>query len=177
MKTIESQYVATATTASAAVGASATIPAVRIPIAIGLGVADLLFFYETTALFAPSTAELRGTPIDDPERAKAVVLGAMLGEKRKSYVTELMLSAPPAGARVGGAISYYFGSSIVKACREGYSPRVNQWLASEHRPVVAVSSKRPALRGACGRSAGRGTVKGSVVTSRTGAYGSFRCRS
>lgn len=52
MKTIESQYVATTTIASAAVGASATIPAVGIPVAIGLGVADLIFFYETTALFA-----------------------------------------------------------------------------------------------------------------------------
>src|SRR5690554_4802543 len=49
MKTIESQYVATTTSASAAAGASAAIPVVGIPVAIGLGVADLLFFYETTA--------------------------------------------------------------------------------------------------------------------------------
>lgn len=52
MKTIESQYVATTTIASSAIGASSAIPAVGIPIAIGLGVADLLFFYEWTALTA-----------------------------------------------------------------------------------------------------------------------------
>lgn len=103
MKTIEAQYVATTTAASTAVGASAAIPAVGIPIAIGLGVVDLLFFYETTALFALCMAELRGIPIDDPERAKAVVLGAVLGEKRKSKVTEMVLAALPAGTTVAGA--------------------------------------------------------------------------
>lgn len=40
--------------------------------------------------------ELRGIPIDDPERAKAVVLGALLGEKRRSKATELVLSVLPA---------------------------------------------------------------------------------
>lgn len=193
MKTIESQYVATITTASAAIGASATIPAVGIPIAIGLGVADLLFFYETTALFAMCMAELRGYRIDDPERAKAVVLGALLGEKRKSKITQLVMSALPAGATVagaravtgtavskaspqwgdllsqqlpdsalvpvtmvlareaiskgaaiagvkigskalpvigavaGGVTSYYFGSSVVKSCRAGFSAPLETW--------------------------------------------------
>lgn len=195
MKIIESQYVATTTSASAAVGASAAIPGVGVPIAIGLGVADLLFFYETTALFALCMAELRGIPIDDPERAKAVVLGAVLGEKRRSRVTELVLSALPAGTTVagartaagavaktvdpkwgdllahqlpdsalvpvtvvlarqaiaqgavmgyvristkaipvigavaGGATSYYFGSSVVKSCRAGFSAPAEAWPA------------------------------------------------
>lgn len=103
MKTIESQYVATTTAASAAVGASATIPAVGIPVALGLGVADLLFFYETTALFALCMAELRGISVDDPDRAKVIVLGALLGEKRRSPVSQIVLSALPAGATVAGA--------------------------------------------------------------------------
>ena len=98
MRIIEQHYVRTTTSASAAVGATATIPAVGIPTAIGLGVADLLFFYESTAMFAICMAELRGYRIDDPDRAKVVVLGAMLGEKRKSRVTELVMTALPAGA-------------------------------------------------------------------------------
>ncbi|WAB81435.1 hypothetical protein OVN18_13015 [Microcella daejeonensis] len=193
MKSIESQYVATTTIASAAVGASASIPAVGIPVAIGLGVADLIFFYETTALFALCMAELRGIPIEDPERAKALVLGALLGEKRKSKITELVLGALPAGATIsgaravanvagsgggtkwgdllaqqlpdsalvpvtmvlakqaiaqgavmggvkisskaipvigavaGGATSFYFGSAVVKACRNGFSEPASEW--------------------------------------------------
>ncbi|MGN8025960.1 hypothetical protein [Microbacterium sp. 22242] len=193
MKVIEAQYVATTTTASAAIGASASIPAVGVPIAIGLGVGDLLFFYETTALFALCMAELRGIAIDDPERAKAVVLGALLGEKRKSKIAATILGALPAGATVagaryaagaaaagampkwgdllaeqlpdsalvpvtivlarqaiaqgalmgtvkisskaipvigaiaGGATSFYFGGSVVKACREGFSGPAETW--------------------------------------------------
>ncbi|WP_084125182.1 hypothetical protein [Demequina sp. NBRC 110054] len=193
MKRIEQQYVATTTMTSAAIGASATIPAVGIPMAIGLGVTDLLFFYETTALFALCMAELRGVEIDDPERAKALVLAALLGEKRKSRVTEIVMSALPASATVrgsrkavgvaaskvapqwgdllsqqlpdsalvpvtmvlaknaiaqgavlggvkvgskavpvigavaGGATSYYFGKSVVRSCREGFSAPVEEW--------------------------------------------------
>jgi len=189
MKTIESQYVSMTTVASAAIGASATIPGVGIPIAIGLGVGDLIFFYETTALFALCMAELRGIPIDDPDRAKAIVLGALLGEKKKNQVSALVLSALPAGATLagarsvagnaspkwgdliaeqlpdsarvpvtmvlareaiakgavmgtvkisskaipvlgavaGGATSFYFGSSVVKSCRTGFSAPTETW--------------------------------------------------
>lgn len=189
MKTIESQYVATTTMASAAIGASATIPGVGIPIAIGLGVGDLIFFYETTALFALCMAELRGISIDDPDRAKAIVLGALLGEKKRNQVSSMVMAALPAGATIagaravaggaspkwgdliaeqlpdsalvpvtmvlareaiakgavmgtvkisskaipvlgavaGGATSFYFGSSVVKSCRSGFSDPVESW--------------------------------------------------
>lgn len=193
MKTIESQYVATTTAASAAIGASASIPAVGIPIAIGLGVGDLIFFYETTALFALCMAELRGIPIDDPDRAKAIVLGALLGEKKRNKVTSMIMTALPAGATIaagrgaagvvassasskwgdliaeqlpesalvpvtivlareaiakgavmgtvkisskaipvigaaaGAATSFYFGSSVVKSCRSGFSDPIETW--------------------------------------------------
>lgn len=193
MKTIESQYVASTTIASSAIGASAAIPAVGIPIAIGLGVADLIFFYETTALFALCMAELRGIPVEDPERAKALVFGALLGEKRKSPITGIVMSALPVGSTVtgaravagtalsgaapkwgdllahqlpdsalvpvtivlakqaiaqgavmgavkisskaipvigavaGGTTSFYFGSSVVKSCRAGFSAPVEEW--------------------------------------------------
>ncbi len=189
MKTIESQYVATTTMASAAIGASATIPGVGIPIAIGLGVGDLIFFYETTALFALCMAELRGISIDDPDRAKAIVLGALLGEKKRNQVSSMVLAALPAGATLagaravaggaspkwgdliaeqlpdsalvpvtmvlareaiakgavmgtvkisskaipvlgavaGGATSFYFGSSVVKSCRAGFSEPAQSW--------------------------------------------------
>lgn len=222
MKIIESQYVASATIASGAIGASATIPVVGIPTAIGLGVADLLLFYETTALFALCMAQLRGISIEDPERAKALVLGALLGEKRRSRVTELVLSVLPAGASVrtartaatkavkigadskwgdllahqlpdsalvpvtmvlakqaiaqgavigsvrvgskalpvigavaGGATSYYFGSSVVKACRAGFSEPAQTWpawleLADDDDAQAIQSRAMAAMRAASG---------------------------
>ncbi len=206
MKKIEQWYLASTTGASAAAGATATIPVVGIPTAVALGVADLTFFYEATALFAICMAELRGHRIDDPERAKVVVLGAMLGEKRKSRVTDLVMTALPAGstftgariatektisrvspkwgdvvsqqlpdsalvpvamvlakealsrgavmgtarigakalpfigAFVGGATSYWFGSSVVKSCREGFSPPLAawpEWLDPGDEPTIS----------------------------------------
>src|SRR5690349_20814831 len=73
MRIIERWYIGATTGASAAAGATATIPVVGIPAAVALGVADLTFFYEATALFAICMAELRGYRIDDTERAKVVV--------------------------------------------------------------------------------------------------------
>ncbi|MDN4472340.1 hypothetical protein [Demequina zhanjiangensis] len=240
MKKIESQYVATTTATSAAIGASATIPAVGIPVAIGLGVTDLLFFYETTALFALCMAELRGVEIDDPERAKALVLAALLGEKRKSKITEIVMSALPASATVrgsrkavgvaasavspkwgdllsqqlpdsalvpvtmvlaknaiaqgavmggvkvsskavpvigavaGGATSYYFGKSVVKSCREGFSAPMEQWpewlelndsdgdgVPDPSRAVVAMRAARSSARSVASKT---GAVVGSAAT-------------
>lgn len=147
MKTIESQYVATTTIASSAIGASAAIPAVGIPIAIGLGVADLIFFYETTALFALCMAELRGIPVEDPERAKAIVLGAVLGEKRKSKVTEIVMSALPAGAAISGA------RGVAGAAVGGASPLWGDLLAQQLPdsalvPVSMVLAKQAIAQGA-----------------------------
>jgi hypothetical protein len=148
MKSIESQYVATTTAASTAIGAAATIPAVGIPVAIGLGVADLIFFYETTALFALCMAELRGIPIDDPERAKAVVLGAVLGEKRKSKITDLVLGALPAGTAINGARAI-----------AGATPKWGDLLA-QHLPDSALVPVTMVLaRQAIAQGAVMGTVK------------------
>lgn len=153
MKTIESQYVATITAASAAVGASASIPAVGVPVAIGLGVADLLFFYETTALFALCMAELRGIPVDDPERAKAIVLGALLGEKRKSNITQIVMSTLPAGATITGARALASGA-IASATPKWGDILAQQLPDSALVPVTMVLAKQAIAQGAV-----MGTVK------------------
>lgn len=153
MKTIESQYVATTTAASAAVGASATIPAVGVPIAIGLGVADLIFFYETTALFALCMAELRGIPIDDPERAKVIVLGALLGEKRRSRVSEIVLSALPAGATVTGA------RALAGGALSGATPKWGDLLAQQLPDSALVPVTMVLARQAIAQGSVMGAVK------------------
>jgi hypothetical protein len=153
MKTIEAQYVASTTLASTAIGATATIPGVGIPVALGLGVADLLFFYETTALFALTMTELRGIPIDDPERAKAVVLGALLGEKRRSKVTELILSVLPAGSTITGARAAA-GTTLGSATPKWGDLLAQQLPDSALVPVTMVLARRAIAQGAV-----MGTVK------------------
>lgn len=172
MKTIESQYVATTTAASAAIGASASIPAVGVPVAIGLGVGDLIFFYETTALFALCMAELRGIPIDDPDRAKAIVLGALLGEKKRNKVTSMVLAALPAGATIAGA------RSVAGVAASGASAKWGDLIAEQLPdsalvPVTIVLAKQAIAQGAV-----MGTVKISskaipVIGAAAGAATSF----
>lgn len=155
MKIIESQYVATTTAASAAVGASATIPAAGIPVALGLGVADLLFFYETTALFALCMAELRGISVDDPDRAKVIVLGALLGEKRRSPVSQIVLSALPAGATVAGA------RAVAGGALSGATPKWGDLVAQQ----IPDSALVPVTMVLAKQAIAQGTVMGAVKIS------------
>ena len=60
LKELERRYVATVTLTSTGVGASAAIPAVGTGIALTLGLADLQFFYETSALCVLAATELHG---------------------------------------------------------------------------------------------------------------------
>lgn len=168
MKAIESQYVATTTIASAAIGASATIPGVGIPIAIGLGVGDLIFFYETTALFALCMAELRGIPIDDADRAKAIVLGALLGEKKQSKVTSMVLAALPVGTTIAGA----------RAIAGGVSPKWGDIISQQLPDSALVPVTMVLAREAIAKGAVMGTVKISskaipVIGAAAGAATSF----
>ncbi|MBO0923796.1 hypothetical protein J1G44_06240 [Cellulomonas sp. zg-ZUI199] len=95
LKELDRRYVTTVTTASTGVGASAAIPGVGVPVALGLGVADLMFFYETSALYVLAVAELHGIAVDDPARARPLVFGMLLGEKSQSQVTKLVMGAIP----------------------------------------------------------------------------------
>jgi len=172
MKTIESQYVATTTSASAAIGASASIPGVGIPVAIGLGVGDLIFFYETTALFALCMAELRGIPVDDPDRAKAIVLGSLLGEKKRNKVTSLVLSALPAGATIAA------GRTAATAVASGASSKWGDLIAEQIPESALVPVTMVLAREAVAKGAVMGTVKISskaipVIGAAAGAATSF----
>ncbi len=75
LKELENRYVATVTITSSGVGVSAAIPGVGIPLALGLGAADLLFFYETSALYVLAVTELHGIEVSDVERAQPLVSG------------------------------------------------------------------------------------------------------
>ena len=97
LKELDSRYIATVTVASTGVGASAAIPGVGIPLALGLGVADMLFFYETSAIYVLAVAELHGIRVDDVERARPLVLGMLLGPKSQSQISKLVLTAAGAG--------------------------------------------------------------------------------
>lgn len=86
---LERQYLTAVTTGGAAVGASAVIPGVGMVAALGLSGAETVGFLETTALFAQSVTEVHGIALDDPERARTLVMAMILGAPGTQLIKQL----------------------------------------------------------------------------------------
>ncbi|MDP4334051.1 hypothetical protein Q7F20_11790 [Curtobacterium sp. A7_M15] len=104
---LERQYLAAVTTGGAAVGASAVIPGVGMAAALGLSGAETVGFLETTALFAQSVTEVHGIALDDPERARMLVMAMILGSPGTQLINQL------AGQIAGGQVRTAFWGEMV----------------------------------------------------------------
>jgi hypothetical protein len=150
LKVLEQRYVATVTITSTGVGASAAIPAVGIPLALGLGVVDLLFFYETSALFVLAVAELHGIEVSDADRARPLVFGMMLGQKSQSKVTKLVFQA---GGGVDQARDLAAGA-VQQALPNGWGEVLTEQLPDSALAPLATVLAREALKASAKYGAG-----------------------
>ena len=115
IKALENRYLTAVTTGGAAVGAAAAIPAVGTVSSLALSGFETVGFLEVSALYAQSVTEIHGIPVDDPERARTLVMALMLGtagqdlirqfagqasggKGRTAYWGELVTSSLPAAA-------------------------------------------------------------------------------
>ena len=177
LKTLEKRYVATVTITSTGVGASAAIPAVGTGIALTLGLADLLFFYETSALYVLASTELHGIEVKDAERARPLVFGMLLGEKSQSKVSKIVMQAAGAGsintARTVAARTVAT-HSVGKALPQGWGEVLTQQLPDSALAPLATVLARQALK-AGGKVAGRtlGKVLPFGIGAVVGGVGSF----
>ncbi len=173
LKELDSRYVATVTITSSGVGASAALPGVGIPLALGLGVADLLFFYETSALYVLAVAELHGIPVNDPDRARPLVLGMLLGQKSQSEVSKWVLSAFPGASGVNQARTAA-GGVADKALREGWGDVLMQQLPDSALAPLTIVIGRESLK--LGGKMGAGVVGKAIpfgVGAVIGGVGSY----
>ncbi len=106
---LERQYLTAVTSGGAAVGASAVIPGVGMAAALGLSGAETIGFLETTALFAQSVTEVHGIALDDPERARTLVMALILGTPGTQLIKQL------AGQAAGGQARTAFWGEMVTA--------------------------------------------------------------
>lgn len=164
LKELDKRYVATVTIASTGVGASAAIPVVGIPLALGLGVADLLFFYEATALYVLATSELHGIEVTDAERTRTLVLGVMLGEKSQSQLSKIVLQA--SGAGVVTQARKAADGTVSQVLPEGWGKVLTQQLPDSALVPVATVIARDAL--VAGARFGAGTF-GKIIPFGIGA--------
>lgn len=169
---LDRRYVRTVTTASTGVGLSAAIPGVGVPIALGLGAVDLLFFYETTALYVLAVAELHGVEVSDAARARPLVFGMMLGEKSQSQVTKVVLGAIPG---MDGADARTVAAGVVgTALPNGWGEVLTQQLPDSALAPVLTVLAREAIK--VGGKLGAGTVGKAIpfgVGAVIGGVGSF----
>lgn len=172
LKELDSRYVATVTITSSGVGASAAIPGVGIPVALGLGVADLLFFYETSALYVLAVAELHGIPVTDPDRARPLVLGMLLGQKSQSEVSRMVLTSFGAGG-VGQARTVASGV-VAKTLPKGWGEILTEQLPDSALAPLTIVIGREALK--LGGKMGASTIGKAIpfgVGAVIGGVGSF----
>lgn len=86
---LEKRYLATVMTSGAATGATAAIPAVGTGVSLALSAAETALFLEASALFAQSVTEVHGIAVEDPERARTLVMTMLLGTAGSDLVKQL----------------------------------------------------------------------------------------
>ena len=89
IRTLERRYLTAVTTGGALVGASAAVPAIGTGASLGLSAVETAGFLEASALFAQSITEVHGIVVDDPDRARALVMTMVLGTAGSDLVKQL----------------------------------------------------------------------------------------
>jgi len=123
VRMLERRYLAAVTTGGAAVGATAVVPGIGTGVTLALSGVETLGFLDATALYAQSLAELHGIRVDNPDRARALVLTLMLGTEGVELVAQL--GSQLAGKGVGRPT--YWGEVITKSLpRAAVGPLVDR---------------------------------------------------
>ena len=123
IRILERRYLTAVTTGGAAVGATAVVPGIGTGVTLALSGAETIGFLESTALFAQSVAEVHGIAIDNPDRARALVLTLMLGKEGTDLVAQLGGQA----AGKGMSRDKYWGNLITKTLpRAAVGPLVDR---------------------------------------------------
>jgi hypothetical protein len=110
IRILERRYLTAVTTGGAAVGASAALPVVGIGTSMALSAVETGGFLEASALYAQSVTELHGIAVDDPDRARALVMTLILGPAGTTLVKQLAGQV----AGTGPARTAFWGELITK---------------------------------------------------------------
>jgi len=123
VRMLERRYLAAVTTGGAAVGATAVVPGIGTGMTLALSGVETVGFLDATALFAQSLAELHGIRVDNPDRARALVLTLMLGSEGVDLVSQWARQASGKGA----PRDKYWGELITKSLpRAAMGPLVDR---------------------------------------------------
>jgi hypothetical protein len=103
---LERRYRHAVTVSGAAVGATATVPAIGTLGALAAVAAETVLFLETTAVFVLAVAEVHNVPAEHREQRRALVLAVLVGDDGKRAVADLLGPGRTSGAWLSeGAVS------------------------------------------------------------------------
>jgi hypothetical protein len=139
VRILERRYVAAVTGGGAAVGATAVIPGVGTGLTLALSGVETAGFLEATALFAQSVSEVHGIAVDDPDRARALVMTMMLGREGSDLVRQL------AGQLSGSGVArkVYWGELVTSSIpRAILVPLTERLRGTSHREGHSVRDRR-----------------------------------
>ncbi|RNE59039.1 hypothetical protein [Cryobacterium tepidiphilum] len=108
---LERRYLAAVTTGGAAVGASGVVPGIGTAATLALSGVETAGFLEASALFAQSVSEVHGIAVEDPERARALVMAMMLGHEGSDLVRQLAAQVSGGGV----ARNAYWGELVANS--------------------------------------------------------------
>lgn len=174
VRILERRYLAAVTTGGAAVGATAVVPGIGTGITLALSGVETVGFVESTALFAQSLAEVHGIAIDNPDRARALVMTLMLGKEGVDLVGQLANQATGRGS----SRSSYWGELLTKSLpRAAVGPAVEQLKTMFMKRFVAAGTTSflgkalPFGVGAAVGGAGNHLLGRRVLTTSRRAFG------
>ncbi len=175
LRILERRYLAAVTTGGAAVGATAVVPGIGTGVTLALSGVETVGFLEATALFAQSVAEVHGVAVNDPDRARALVLTLMLGKEGVDLVSQLAAQA----AGRGPGRQTYWGEMVTKTLpRAAVGPLVDRLKTTFARQFAArggaswLGKALPFGVGAVVGGAGNHILGRRVVTNSRRAFGS-----
>ena len=111
IRILERRFLAAVTTGGALVGASAAVPAIGTAASLALSGAETAGFLEASALFAQSVTEVHGIVVDDPDRARALVMTMVLGSAGSDLVKQIAGQV----AGTGATKTAFWGEMVTKS--------------------------------------------------------------
>lgn len=177
VRILERRYLAAVTGGGAAVGATAVVPGIGTGITLALSGVETAGFLEATALFAQSVTEVHGIRVENPDRARALVMTLMLGTEGVDLVRRLAGQfAAPAGA--AATRDAYWGELLTKTLpRAAFGPLLDRLKRAFIRQFAArggagiVGRALPFGVGAVIGGAGNHVLGRRVVTASRKAFG------
>ena len=171
---LERRYLAAVTSGGAAVGASAVIPAVGVGISLALSAVETAGFLEASALFAQSVTEVHGIAVEDPERARTLVMTMMLGTAGSDLIKQLAGQA----TGTGKTRPKFWGELVTKSLPEAALNQVTSRIQhtfvrrfATSQGANVVGRALPFGIGAVIGGTGNHMLGRRVVTSSRGAFG------